>query len=408
MFSRLKRFFGGEPSRIPQQDSRVDTTHVSPEGLAREAKTEEEVPSFAEEVSSPEIPSVTHEDVLLALADIEGEPAFAGIIDELKAEYSLVPDQQRYFSKIDGADLRTPESRLLHIERLRNLDELDKAWYAGKQSNPHMGAKEYGESFVSTRGIESLLDTGAPLEEVIQRCHWWQMAGTREQRTIKEYLNTDEYGHILSIKVESVDRAGNYRDMNVGIGGHHAPPHENVNALMTLFVNQIDDFSQKMSQRKDTVTPSEYQDLIIEFASYVKHNFIQIHPMADGNGRTSRALYEYIVVKHLGPDNTYRHIPLQNGSEKNYIGGAHGRIIEIEVLHEWAKEAPYDPDIDGKFGKEPFGEIALIRRLKNLDIDEAIFTNRPHETWYGNKPNDSRWKALVTSIKEAIEHPQRY
>ena len=80
------------------------------------------------------------------------------------------------------------------------------------------------------------------------------------------------------------ERAGCYRDHQVFITGtDYLPPlAEDVPGLM-------DDFINELNTRKDTTHP-------ILFAAYAHKRFVDIHPFADGNGRTARLLMNLILV----------------------------------------------------------------------------------------------------------------
>ena len=410
MFSGIKkRFFGGrEESGIHPLSRDTSPSEIPVPEAPHDAGQEKRVESTPTPSSTDvQEERATHEDVLLALVDIEGDAKFALCVVELK-------DRNLSFSTIDGVDLSTPEARLKHIERLKNLDSLDRSWYEKKQSfiqtakaeGRYLDHKEFGSNFVSEIAIPEFLNQNVPIESVIKRCQWWQMAGTDEQWALKEFLQMDEFGRTTERTVRNVDQAGCYRDGMAGIDMYIAPPHENVPVLMDMMIQQMNNFSEQLFERQKTVSPEEYQDMAIELAAYAKHNMIQIHPMGDGNGRTSRALYEYFVVKHLGPDNPYRHIPLQGEHEDIYIGGAHGNAIQIETYLESDPKDFTDPTIGIQFPAKPgMRDPRLIRRLKETDIDAAVFQNRPQEAWFPSiRPNDSRWSSLVKSIKKAIEN----
>ena len=84
-------------------------------------------------------------------------------------------------------------------------------------------------------------------------------------------------------KVDS-EEAGQYRDHQVFITGtEYIPPKaEDVPAQMKAFVEELE-------RKKGTVHP-------IELAAYAHRKLVDIHPFADGNGRTARLLMNMILI----------------------------------------------------------------------------------------------------------------
>ncbi len=72
--------------------------------------------------------------------------------------------------------------------------------------------------------------------------------------------------------------------------------------MMSKFTAQVESFSVQLEARRDSLSPDEFEKQALQYACLVLNRFGAIHPMADGNGRTARSLYEYIIAKHLGPE----------------------------------------------------------------------------------------------------------
>ena len=91
--------------------------------------------------------------------------------------------------------------------------------------------------------------------------------------------------HRLVLKGIQDDNAGVYRKENVLIGGasHRPPDHVAVQELMERFVETVE-------TEWSTIHP-------IERAARVHAEFVKIHPFIDGNGRTSRLLMNYELMK---------------------------------------------------------------------------------------------------------------
>jgi len=91
--------------------------------------------------------------------------------------------------------------------------------------------------------------------------------------------------HRLVLKGIQDDVAGVYRNENVLIGGasHRPPDHVLVQELMEQFVSKVEN-------EWSTIHP-------VERAAKVHAEFVKIHPFIDGNGRTSRLLMNYELMK---------------------------------------------------------------------------------------------------------------
>ena len=81
---------------------------------------------------------------------------------------------------------------------------------------------------------------------------------------------------IIASDVMDQGRAGRYRDMRVRVGAYLPPPPEQVSGLMT----ELFDWWNKNAAEWSPVISS----------AVIHYRFEEIHPFADGNGRTGRAL----------------------------------------------------------------------------------------------------------------------
>ena len=90
---------------------------------------------------------------------------------------------------------------------------------------------------------------------------------------------------IHSILMENILVGGIYRNVEVRItGAKHKPP------VPSEMYHQIKDFFSNLNFKSD-LNP-------IELASWTHAEFVKIHPFVDGNGRTSRLIMNYQLMKH--------------------------------------------------------------------------------------------------------------
>lgn len=82
---------------------------------------------------------------------------------------------------------------------------------------------------------------------------------------------------------------GNYRDSEVGIGGSNwkPPAAKDVPRLM-------EELFKEYREHKRSLHP-------VELASWLHNRLVQIHPFTDGNGRTSRLLMNWILMRNQFP-----------------------------------------------------------------------------------------------------------
>jgi Fic family protein len=128
------------------------------------------------------------------------------------------------------------------------------------------------------------LEEGQPLMAVTERARREVLnyfAGLRfiERRANKKSLT---HGNVLKLhaiiggKVMEQGMAGRYRDIKVRVGRYLPPPPERVSGLMSEFLEW---WNKEAAEWSPVIT-----------SAIVHHRFEEIHPFADGNGRTGRTL----------------------------------------------------------------------------------------------------------------------
>lgn len=151
----------------------------------------------------------------------------------------------------------------------------------------------------------------------------------KEGKPLSENITKD----IHSILMENILNGGIYRNCEVRItGAKHKPP-----APSEMYY-QIKGFFNTLEFKTDLN--------IIELAAYTHAEFVKIHPFEDGNGRTSRLIMNYQLMRE-------GFLPISISKEN--------KLSYFNALEEYA--------INGNL--EPFVEIIL--ELEEEQLDEYLF-----------------------------------
>lgn len=149
-----------------------------------------------------------------------------------------------------------------------------------------------------------------------------------EDKSLTEAITKD----IHAILMENIFQGGIYRSCEVRItGATHKPP-----VPSEMYV-QIKGFFSNLLHHGG-LNP-------IELAAYTHAEFVRIHPFEDGNGRTSRLMMNYQLMR-------YGFLPVSISKEN--------RLPYFEALEEYA--------VNGKL--EPFAE--MIAELESRQLEEYI------------------------------------
>ena len=98
------------------------------------------------------------------------------------------------------------------------------------------------------------------------------------------------YNLILSETRKSY-ATGKYRDIKVIVGKYTPPPIYDIQILMKEFSDWLN-------------APQEYSTFLFEGTAH--YRFVEIHPLVDGNSRTTRLLTKLILIKGGYKYNNYR------------------------------------------------------------------------------------------------------
>ncbi len=217
------------------------------------------------------------------------------------------------FASVDGSPIKTAEQRAAFLEKMLKLSPLDLEWYTTRpettldSNDPQFKEKfnklkEFSAQFMSDKVMPLLVAQNLPADQLILEIHRWQARGSEAQRDL---LLNPAIGYDISGKV---------RDVVVRVGEYIAPIPGRVPELLGKMSTKMQGIETELANLKQT-NPDAYEKAVVKTAFYALQTFVEIHPMTDGNGRTGRALYEYYIVKFLGPGSKYRRLPMEAGSD---------------------------------------------------------------------------------------------
>lgn len=137
-----------------------------------------------------------------------------------------------------------------------------------------------------------LVEAGAELLPVASRArrevlNYFAALNHIEKQAAKKRLTHEDIFKLHAIIAGAVmdqGEAGRYRTMRVRVGQHLPPPPEDVSGLMLELL-------EWWSQESPALSP-------VLSSAIVHYQFEAIHPFADGNGRTGRALALWELYRH--------------------------------------------------------------------------------------------------------------
>jgi len=220
-------------------------------------------------------------------------------------------DLEETYALVDGSDISTPQLRLNYLERISNLDDLNGEWYLNR---PQVRSDSDLEGFVRLKSFSSEFATQNMLPQMIEQ----NLNPSEIVLKIHEVLFRGSQAQFEKLRDRNVNYAGVYRDDSVTIQGYIAPDQTLIEPLMSDFDNMFMRIDRGLMEKREEFSSVEFQEHVIQFAALTQQIFCDIHPMADGNGRTSRILYSYVIAKYLGMDSKYLTLPMtsrQTGSE---------------------------------------------------------------------------------------------
>lgn len=145
--------------------------------------------------------------------------------------------------------------------------------------------------------------SGKPLKDHLMiKDHYAAFMYIKEQALAKKKISVEliqkinglvmhNTGAIINTILGTFDSSkGDYRLVQVFVDRKYFPDFKKVPALTEKLVNQVNEKLDKV-QNQD----------ILKLAADFHYHFVNIHPFADGNGRTARLLMNYVMLYHGQP-----------------------------------------------------------------------------------------------------------
>lgn len=146
------------------------------------------------------------------------------------------------------------------------------------ENNP---TEEINRFLVESNAIEGIYDD----DSLKQAQFSWEYLISQKELTVANILRTH---HLLVINQNlKPEHKGNWRNCRVWVGNYEGPDHKNIPNLIQSWLDQINTLADLK------LTPEE-QDLLLQDL-HVQYE--QIHPFADGNGRTGRMFWNFLRLK---------------------------------------------------------------------------------------------------------------
>lgn len=269
--------------------------------------------------------------------------------NELEQPANDLLDLHLKFSKVDGSPLGLPSQRINFYRKMLTLSALEYEWYSRRPSFDQGGPvlKDFTGKFISDRLIPHLLrDSDFSVNQFGLELHRWLTKGSSAQFDV---LLDREYG---------VDISGVYRTNKVRLEAYIPPPPEKVAELMNLFDSKIHELITELNRRKTLLSPSSYEDAVIQIALYIQQIYVDIHPMRDGNGRVSRSLAEMFIRKFLSDSSPYASIPVSRDSAGE--ARVHADLVPFNLRWQIANQvSQLDP-------------VAFDSVLRDVTLDDVL------------------------------------
>lgn len=167
---------------------------------------------------------------------------------------------------------------------------------------------------VANHLFEDIYDGEFSSDELIRRIH---------------SMVTYDYESEELARVNERIKPGEYRDIQVRFGPFIPPQPEDVPPIMHAFTDKLDEL---INEIPDNIDARLYTHVLSAFAGVT---LLSIHSFSDGNGRTSRALMDYIeysVLRKAGYHNEEISVYQRDSIDKSGEEGYTDRKLNEQVL----------------------------------------------------------------------------
>jgi Fic family protein len=209
---------------------------------------------------------------------------------DLNLVYPETQDVQELILQVDDLKKCLDSFRPFHPEQLRNLEEVFDIEYTYNSNRIEGNTLTLGETaLVIQKGMTICRKSLREHFEVIN--HKDAFEYIKEVVSVNLELNEKTLLRINEYILQGIDRynAGFYRRVPVYIkGSRHVPPN------YMKILNKMSNYFAYYESIKNKQHP-------ILLASEMHQKLVNIHPFSDGNGRTSRLVMNFIILKHGYP-----------------------------------------------------------------------------------------------------------
>ncbi len=301
-----------------------------------------------------------------------------------------------FSKKLEYNEHILPASFINIVERLKEINRimapLNKSYFEKFEENLRLryvhGSTAIEGNTLSLREAQLILEEDTPAGNSLREMH--EILNYKDLfRFLTKYTGDINLKFILKIHeilMKNIDyeNAGKIRNIDISISGSDYDP-----TPFPVLEDELNTLINWYKEKKLTMFP-------IELASHFHQKFVEIHPFIDGNGRVSRELLNYILLKNNYPRlvipferrGVYlRCIDIGNSGDLTpFIIFVSGLLIEdsfkpvstfFDQLKEKIRKEKYSKDISNELDNtmKDYGEILEIikkmeGRIENLNLNE--------------------------------------
>lgn len=214
----------------------------------------------------------------------------------LEAEFFKV-----FSKRSDYKEHHLPSSFINILERLKEINRImapfNKSYFEKFEENLQLryvhGSTAIEGNTMSLRDAQLILEEDTPAGNTLREMH--EVLNYKELfKFIRSYRGDINLKFILKIHealMKNIDdeNAGTLRNIDISISGTDYDP-----TPFPLLEDEINNMVDWYNEKKTQMFP-------IELASNIHQKFVEIHPFIDGNGRVSRELLNFILIKNNFP-----------------------------------------------------------------------------------------------------------